>query len=184
LTPEEFARLGRALESMPVETWPMAIAATRFLLVTGWRRGEALGLKWSEVDLATRTAHLVDTKTGASMRPLSASACRILETLPRLGPLVFPAVSDPSRLMTGFNRMWLRIAARAQMPPDVTPHVFRHSFASEAADQGFSELTIGALLGHAKGSITSKYVHSADGVLLAAADTVADQIAAQLAGNP
>lgn len=180
LAPEEFSRLGRALGSMPEETWPMAIAATRFLLVTGWRRGEALGLKWAEVDLAARTARLGDTKTGASMRPLSGAACRILEALPRLGPLVFPSASDAHRPMAGFNRVWLRIAARAQMPPDVSPHVFRHSFASEAADQGFSELTIGALLGHAKGSITSKYVHSADAVLLAAADAVADRIVAQL----
>ncbi len=62
------------------------------------------------------------------------------------------------------------------MPDDVSPHVFRHSFASVAADLGYSELTIAALIGHKKGSITSKYAHHADAVLLQAADAVADNI--------
>jgi site-specific recombinase XerD len=41
----------------------------------------------------------------------------------------------------------------------VTPHVLRHSFASIADDLGFTEVTIAALVGHAKGSVTSKYIH-------------------------
>lgn len=56
---------------------------------------------------------------------------------------------------------------------DVTPHVFRHSFASLAADLGYSEPTIAALIGRVGSSTTSRYVHSADAVLLAAADAVA-----------
>jgi len=58
----------------------------------------------------------------------------------------------------------------------VTPHTLRHSFASIAADLGFSELTIAALLGHRKASVTSRYAHHADAVLLQAADTVAGRI--------
>jgi len=57
----------------------------------------------------------------------------------------------------------------------VTPHVLRHSFASLAADLGYSEPTIAALVGHKGRTITSRYVHSADAVLLAAADAVADR---------
>jgi site-specific recombinase XerD len=79
--------------------------------------------------------------------------------------------------MRGFHKIWLRIAARANLPKEVTPHVLRHSFASIAADLGFSELTIAALLGHRKASVTSKYAHHADAVLLQAADAVADHIA-------
>ena len=58
----------------------------------------------------------------------------------------------------------------------VTPHTLWHSFASIAADLGFSELTIAALLGHRKASVTSRYAHHANAVLLQAADTVAGRI--------
>jgi integrase len=51
----------------------------------------------------------------------------------------------------------------------------RHSFASLAGDLGYSEPTIAALIGHKGRSITSRYVHSAVAVLLAAADAVADR---------
>ena len=50
----------------------------------------------------------------------------------------------------------------------------RHSFASLAADLGYNEPTIASLLGHKTHSITSRYMHSADAMLLAAADAVAN----------
>jgi integrase len=50
----------------------------------------------------------------------------------------------------------------------------RHSFARLAADLGYSEPTIASLLGHKTHSVTSRYVHSADAVLVAAADAVAN----------
>jgi integrase len=161
---------------MPATAWPIAVAATKFLALTGWRRGEVLGLKWTEIDLATRTARLVDTKTGTSLRPLSHAVCDVLRELPRFGELVFPASVGSSKPMRGFHKTWLRLAAKAELPKEITPHVLRHSFASIAADLGFSELTIAALLGHRKASITSRYAHHADAVLLQAADSVADRI--------
>jgi integrase len=60
---------------------------------------------------------------------------------------------------------------------DITPHVLRHSFASLAGDLGYSEPTIAALVGHKGHSVTSRYVHAADAVLLAAADVVANRTA-------
>lgn len=45
-----------------------------------------------------------------------------------------------------------------------------------------SELTIGSLIGHKGVSVTAKYVHHADAVLLAAADQVADAIMEQMDG--
>ncbi len=174
---KEYAAHKKTLQTMPHPTWPAALAAAWFLALTGWRRGEALALKWSEVDLETRTARLPDTKTGFSMRPLSHAACKVLRDHPRLGELVFPASIGVDKHMSGFRKIWVRIAAKAQLPDDVTPHVLRHSFASVAADLGFSELTIAAMIGHRKASVTSKYAHHADAVLLQAADTVSDRIA-------
>ena len=79
--------------------------------------------------------------------------------------------------MTGFKKMFRRIARYGELPPDITPHTLRHSFASLAGDLGYSEPTIAALVGHKGHTITSRYVHSADAVLLAAADAVADRTA-------
>ena len=59
---------------------------------------------------------------------------------------------------------------------DLTAHVLRHSFASVANDLGFTESTIATLLGHTTHSITSKYIHSLDSVLIMAADTIASYI--------
>ena len=75
--------LGMALsKSRQEKVWQPAVAATWLMILTGWRRGEVLGLRWSEVDLPRRTARLVDTKTGASLRPLSIAACGVIQSQP------------------------------------------------------------------------------------------------------
>jgi integrase len=172
LSDDEYANFGEALREAEKTLWPAAVAAARFIALTGFRRGEVLSLKWPEIDVTRRTATLADTKTGRSIRPLSRAACDLLRSLPRTADLVFPA-SRSDGCMTGFPKLWARIAKLGALPADVTPHVLRHSFASLAGDLGFSELTIAALVGHAGRSITSRYVHSADTVLLEAADVVA-----------
>lgn len=199
LKPEEYAALARGLEqaALPGEPredgkqarramWPHAIACIRFLALTGWRSGEALTLRWRDLDLARRTAHLADTKTGRSLRALSNPAMTLLlrqqaATGGAKEALVFP----PSRgaegaTMTGFKRFMATVVALAGLGPDVTAHVLRHSFASVAHDLDMSELTIGALIGHKGRGVTSRYVHSADAVLLAAADRVAGEVARQM----
>jgi integrase len=177
LSDNEYAALGNALRAAEAwgKIWPAAIAMARFLALTGWRSGEAQALRWAEVDLARRTATLADSKTGRSMRPLSHAACDVLRNLPRLADdRVFPATRGDGP-MVGFKKLWPKIAKLGPLPADVTPHVLRHSFASLAADLGYSEPTIAALVGHKGHSVTSRYVHSADAVLLAAADAVANQ---------
>jgi integrase len=186
LSEEEYAALGAALrKGLDAHIWPAALAAVQFLAVTGWRRSEALGLRWSEIDLVRRTAILGDTKSGRSLRPLSHGACDILRAMAEFrsggGSLVFPATRGEGT-MDGFRKFWLRIAKLGGLPGDITPHVLRHSFASLAADLGYSEPTIAALVGHTGRSVTSRYVHAADAVLLAAADAVADK-AAELMGK-
>ena len=65
---------------------------------------------------------------------------------------------------------------------DITPHVLRHSFASIANDLGFTEVTIAALIGHSKGTVTSKYIHTLDTALIMAADTISGYIQGLLNG--
>jgi integrase len=175
LTDDEYKSLGKALrKAEEVAIWPPAVAAARFLALTGWRSGEALGLLWPELDLSRRTAMLGDTKSGVSMRPLSHVACEVLRSLTRAGDLVFAATRGTGRML-GFSKLWARIAKLGELPADITPHTLRHSFASLANDLGYSEPTIAALIGHRDHSITSRYIHTADPLLLAAADTVANR---------
>src|SRR5262245_46439167 len=181
---DEYNALGDALRHAITENiWPAAIAAAHFLALTGWRSGEALALRWDEIDLARRTATLGDTKTGRSVRPLSHAACDVLRNVPRSGHLVFPATRGSGDVvMSGFQKLWKRIAKLGELPADVTPHVLRHSYASLAADLGYSEPVIAALVGHQGRSTTSRYLHSADAVLLAAADAAANRTAELLGG--
>lgn len=193
----EYKALGTAIADLAAEDamLPAPLAVARFLALTGWRSGEALKLTWNDVDLVRRVARLPDTKTGESVRPLSNLACDILRGLARSGDLVFPATRAPVAkpgdgakpaeppkpgIMTGWPKMWARIAKRAALPNDVTPHVLRHSFVSLAADLGLSEPTIAACVGHKGQTVTSRYIHSADAVLLAAADAVATETAIRM----
>jgi integrase len=185
LSDDEYAALGVALRQAEANSmWPAAIAVARFLALTGWRSGEALGLRWREIDLVRRTATLGDTKTGRSIRPLSHAACDVLRALTRLSDdaLAFPATRG-NGLMAGFPKLFAKIVNLGSLPADVTPHVLRHSFASVAHDLQYSELTIAALIGHKKHSTTADYVHSADAVMLAATDGVATRIL-ELMGEP
>jgi integrase len=185
LSDHEYAMLGDALRQAEASGfWPPAVGAARFLALTGWRSGEALGLRWSELDLSRRTATLADTKTGRSIRPLSHAACEVLAGLPRTATdRVFPASRGGAGTTLHFKKFWPRIAKLGGMPADITPHVLRHSFTSLAADLGYSEPTIAALVGHKGRSVTSRYVHSADAVLLAAADAVANRTADLMMGE-
>jgi integrase len=201
LTEAEYAALNTALDAAlsasgddDDETrramWPHAVAAIRFLALTGWRSGEAIALRWRDVALAQRTANLPDSKTGKSMRALSLVACAVLEAQHKLtggaaDGLVFPpARGGEGATMTGLKRAMGKVVKLAGMGPDVTAHVLRHSFSSVAADMQFSDLTIGTLIGHKKRGITNRYSHVADAVLLGAADRIAGEIARQMGARP
>jgi integrase len=180
MTDDEYAALGDALRKASAEAiWPPAVACVHLLALTGWRSGEALTLSWMDLDFARRTAFLRDTKTGESMRLLSRVACDVASGLDRLDTLVFPSTRGKNR-MAGFPKLWARIAKLGGLSGEVTPHVLRHSFASLAADLNYSDATIANLIGHKRHSVTSRYVHSADPVLLAAADAIAAEISRRM----
>ena len=107
------------------------------MIITGWRRGEVLGLRWSEVDLPRRTARLTDNKTRASLRA-SGAARAVISAQPRNGDVVFASRSGETPIV-GYRKMWLRIANLGDLPVDITPHVLRHSFASLATDLGYND---------------------------------------------
>jgi integrase len=137
------------------------------LAVTGWRSSEAKNLRWAECDLERSIVTLGDTKSGVSVRPLSATAIEIIKRQKQNGAAY---VFDYGRgkPIAQPRDHWLKLG----MPSDVTPHVLRHSFASLAADLGMPDHTIARLLGHSQKSMTSRYIHM-EKALIEASDIVA-----------
>jgi integrase len=180
LAPEEYRSLGRALETAEGngEHW-QGTSAIRLIALTGCRRSEILNLKWSEVDFKGCCLRLGDTKTRASLRPLPEPAHAIMARLKRDGDYVFPAVNRADRSYASvFPKAWRRIVST-----NYSPHGLRHAYASAAHELGLGELTIKALLGHARIGVTSGYVATVDSFLLASAENVAGYIAAAMNGE-
>ena len=128
------------------------------------------------MDFGRRTAILDDTKSGRSIRPLSHRAIEALKDVRTASDLFFVTPTG-RKFDSGYFTNLFR-ALIGDIADDVTPHVLRHSFASLGNDLGFTDATIGALLGHVGTTMTSRYQHSSDPVLLKAADAIADATAA------
>ncbi|WP_457107143.1 tyrosine-type recombinase/integrase [Methylobacterium sp. P5_C11] len=180
LTPDEYAALGKALaevEEGGLERW-QAVAGVRLLALTGCRLGEIMKLRWSEIDRAEPCLRLENSKEGASVRPISKAVLLILDGIERApgSTYVLPTARGGQGPFASLDDALERIVARAGLE-GVTAHTLRHAFASTAGDLGYSDSTIGAMLGHAGHGVTSRYIHHLDAVLLAAADRVAMQIA-------
>ena len=96
---------------------------------------------------------------GESIRPIGLPVVEYLERqrTDNVGTYVFPG-QGKDNAFGSFPNHWKHLFEDSSLS-DVTPHVLRHSFASIANDLGFTEVTIAALVGHAKGSMTSKYIH-------------------------
>jgi integrase len=154
----------------------------KLIALTGCRRGEIVNLKWNAVDLDGSCLRLAESKEGASVRPVGLPVVEYLEKerLHRAGTYVFPG-QGIDNAVGNFPQSWKKLFKDTPLW-DITPHILRHSFASMANDLGFTEITIAALIGHAKGTVTSKYVHTLDSTLIMAADTVAGYVKALLEG--
>jgi integrase len=184
LSMDDYRALGSALAEAEREgEGRLSVDAIRLLALTGCRRGEVQGLKWREVDLDSRQLRLGSTKEGYSLRPLGQAAADLLATIPRHEDSELVIASGQSGgPYVGLRHAWARIAERAKLK-GVTPHTLRHSFATTANTLGCSEPTIAAMLGHSRGTMTSRYVHIVDDALLAAADRVSGAIAHAMAGG-
>jgi integrase len=181
LSADQYSALGAALAAAEaVGENPSALLGIRLLALTGCRRGEIEQLQWDEIDLPGRCIRFADSKEGKSVRPLGATAIALLSNIAHDSRYVLPG-SVPDRPFRGLPEAWRRIVGRTLS--GLTPHGLRHAFASVAGDLGFTEPTIAAMLGHGSYSSTSRYVHHLDSALIAAADTVAGEIAAMMAGR-
>lgn len=184
LTEAEYGILAEMLRNAEAEDrfWPTT-DIIRQIALTGCRRGEIINLKWCDVDLDGSCLRLSESKEGRSIRPIGLPVVEFLEAQREIamGSYVFPGFGNDNAF-GGFPNHWNALFNGSPLE-GVTAHVLRHSFASIGNDLGLTEVTIAALLGHAKGSITSKYIHVLDATLVTAADMVAGYISALLEGK-
>ncbi len=183
LSEAEYRVLGDLLKAAAEnESYRMSVEIIRQIALTGCRRMEMVTLRWTEVDTNSSCLRLIDSKEGSSIRPIGLPAVEYLERRRKeaIGDYVFPGRGDESAFGS-FPNHWGKIFANSPLA-DISPHVLRHSFASVANDLGFTEVTIAALVGHAKGSVTSNYIHALDTALIMAADTMSGYIQGLLDG--
>ncbi|ETI64284.1 integrase [Sphingobium sp. C100] len=178
LTLEEVKRLGAAFDQLEASgTNPKAIAIARLWALTGCRRNEIAGLKWSEVDLDRGFLMFENTKTGRSVRPLGLAAIEILRGIARdaESAFVFPATEGES-FFQGTKGIWPKVKKLSGLH-DVTPHTLRHTMGSTSTSAGQALAMTGAILGHRSPRSTAIYAH----VQLAPAKRAAERASAKIA---
>jgi integrase len=160
------------------------------------RRGECQQLRWDEVDALGTCLALGDTKTGASLRPLSRAAFAVIDGLEPISDYVF-AAGPEQKGYQGLPGLWETVQKTARLSAEtaakrrgesipeagpldaVTLHSLRHSFAGIAEQLGATIPTIAAMLGHRVSGVTGGYIlKRVDSLLIEAANRVGDHIAA------
>ncbi len=150
LTSEERATL---LETARPDLRPYIDVA----LQTGARRGELCGLRWSDVDMRTRTVAFPKTKNGERRNvPMTDTLYQLLQSLPRpLDPkaLVLPSLSADA-VTIGFGRL-----AKALNLSNLKFHDLRHDVASTLTMAGVPQRSVMEILGHKDPRMTLRYQH-------------------------
>src|SRR4029077_16318925 len=131
LSAEEETRL---LGVLPEWLRPLVIVA----LHTGMRKGELLGMRWSDVDWTTNSTRLPLDKAGTGRNvALNSVAREALQSIKRdrtvMAGWVFP--SPEGKRFTNLERYWRPALAVAQIP-DFRFHDLRHTFASRLTMAG------------------------------------------------
>ena len=183
--PEEIAAIRDALESEPIK-WKMI---THLFLITGARRGEILGLKWSAVDFQGNRIHIENSilyepdrgiyqdtpKTETSVRWIALPS----ETMQLLKRYRAWQIEDSLQFGESFKDQgflfaqdngrpmhpdsvtdWLGKFSKRHGLPHINPHAFRHTMASMLYFSGVDSVSISKRLGHAQVSTTANiYAH-------------------------
>jgi integrase len=140
-------------------------------LETGMRRGELLALRWSDVELATRTVLIRHSKNGHSRRiPLTPGAMNILASLDRHEGTVFNVSANAFRLA------WERLKRRAGIE-GLRFHDLRHEAVSRFFELGLNVPEVAMISGHRDARMLFRYTHPRP-------ELVADKLASAHATRP
>ncbi len=176
----------------------------RFVLQTGLRTGELIGLKWSDIDFENRTMKIERTmeyrykvgewrvgppksKSGYRTIPLTDEAIRILENQRaknkslKLVPMEWKDIvflcrkGTPVKNST-FDTGLFKYCDRVGTPR-FSMYVLRHTFATRCIEGGMKPKTLQKILGHSNIGITMNlYVHITEDEKHREIDLVADAL--------
>jgi integrase len=126
------------------------------LLLTGQRRSEICGLRWSYIDMPARliTFPAAVTKNSRQHRiPLGELAAQIIQTVPNINEYLFPSPSDPSRHFNNYTLTKNNFDERCGIP-HWTLHDLRRTFATTLAALRVPPHVTERLLNHSTGAIS------------------------------
>jgi integrase len=153
LDDDELRALWRATEA---SAGPFG-ALVRFLLLTGARRSEALGMRWGELngEGADWVLPASRNKVGRDLvRPLSGEALAVLKGLPRVGDFVF---SLNGKAPIGAVSTFKRCLDETSGVTGWTLHDLRRTARSLMARAGVAERHAEECLGHIQGGVKATY---------------------------
>lgn len=156
LSGSEVQRLFRATRS------PKYRALFGLMYGAGLRVSEACSLRVEDVDSKRMLLHVVESKGGSRLQPLSESVLQDLRDYYRAerpaGPLLFPGQRTGRPLTRAAVKLALRKCRRdAGIDKPITPHTLRHCYATHLLDAGADIRSVQVLLGHASVKSTEHY---------------------------
>ncbi|MHB1696502.1 MAG: tyrosine-type recombinase/integrase [bacterium] len=128
-----------------------------FLIYTGCRKGEALNLKWEDVDLSNDVIAVKATKTKFDRYiPISQVVKGLLSHIDKKSDYVF--CDKNGQKLNDFKKSFHTALKNAGLK-DMHIHDLRHVFASKMVMGGTSLYITGELLGHKTPQMTMRYAH-------------------------
>lgn len=154
------AELSRLFDASKQSKWERLYLLVLMAVSTGARRSELLNLRWTDIDIRTKTAYLGDTKNGeARVLPLTEACINELNQFREVGSgLLFPHPQHNVIPFTNFDKYWYDALKHAGITGLVF-HGLRHTTGSHLAKNGVPMSVIKEILGHKTILTTQRYVH-------------------------
>lgn len=159
---------------------PQVADLLKLLLLTGLRIGEALSLRWDDLNQLATKIYVRKSKTKPRAVPLNVIAQSLLgEMDARRGSneFVFQSSDRPEPISRPY-RILKKAFEQSGLPPDFCAHSCRHVFATLAAQNGVSLYAISKLLGHASPTTTLRYAAMGHQILVQASNQATAAFAA------